>query len=588
MSDEGYVVDVVGTLTAKGPAAFGAPEVDGNHYVDIGSGLRRLVPSECERLQGFPDGWTVPGERFPMSSEGEGVKVGSIFSGVGGFDLGLERAGHEVVFQCEGDAWRRERLAERWPGVPLSPDVKQLDRDWLEAHGIQCPDRSGSGSGVGGSDSVAVEGAGAGRTPVDLLCGGFPCQDLSVAGRRRGLAGDRSGLFYEAIRVADLLLGDGGWFLIENVPGLFSSNGGRDFGIVLASLADLGFHDVAWRVLDSRYVRVSGRPSVAQRRRRVFILARRARGRRAAEVLLEPESGGGDFTQGREARQRVAATFSKGSSGSGVSRPGRRQEDDHNIVAGALDKAGGGADDNSGQANHLVTGPGPAVSHTLTSSGFDASEDGSGRGTPIVAGGGVLGGDGSEGGEHRVRGGDESDPEVGELGRESGAVGSAAGGSAAEIDADRDGEAPRVPGGLDRAAAREDLGLDQEQRVRTFAQNTRDEVRFVGEDGAGDHVGALAAQPGAKQQNYLLVEQEEAVGIRMGQTGANGQGLSEGETNTVDSTGAGAVFGIGRRGDRCAVDPAPDANRYAAMGDAVTVNVSEWIGRRLTQYGGEK
>jgi len=90
--------------------------------------------------------------------------------------------------------------------------------------------------------------------------------------------------------------------------------------VVLATLGELGFHDLAWRVLDSRHF------GVPQRRRRVFILARRARGRSCAEVLLEPEGGGGDHQAGSEARARVAATLSHGSSRPGVSAPGRRQE----------------------------------------------------------------------------------------------------------------------------------------------------------------------------------------------------------------------------------------------------------------------
>jgi len=196
------------------------------------------------------------------------VNVVSLFTGVGGFDLGLERAGHRIVAQCEADEKARAVLRRHWPDVPTHGDVA-----------IYEPTES-----------------------ADLVAGGFPCQDLSVAGKRAGLAGERSGLFFEAARISDLVLGDGGWVLIENVPGLLSSNGGRDFAVVLSTLADLGFHDLAWRVLDSRFL------GVPQRRRRVFILARRARGRRAAEVLLEPESGGGDHQAGREARKGTART----------------------------------------------------------------------------------------------------------------------------------------------------------------------------------------------------------------------------------------------------------------------------------------
>ena len=181
------------------------------------------------------------------------MNVLSLFTGVGGFDLGLERAGHTIVGQVEWDKKCQAILRKHWPEVPLWDDVSTYQ------------------------PSVSA----------DLVCGGFPCQDLSVAGKRAGLAGERSGLFHEAVRIADAVLEPGGWVLIENVPGLLSSNGGRDFGIVFASLADLGFYDLAWRVLDSRFF------GVPQRRRRVFILGRRASGRHAAQVLLDPEGGGG-------------------------------------------------------------------------------------------------------------------------------------------------------------------------------------------------------------------------------------------------------------------------------------------------------
>jgi DNA (cytosine-5)-methyltransferase 1 len=270
------------------------------------------------------------------------VNVLSLFSGVGGIDLGLERAGMRVVGQCEADKAARRVLSRHWPDTPCHPDVSGLDEDWLRSVGLvgrndgpaaqerdrdnQNRDDRGSADSESGVHAVGFpqprsdtggtndgtehrNGDRAGGSGIQLVCGGFPCQDLSVAGKRAGLAGERSGLFYEAARVADLVLPDGGWLLIENVPGLLSSNDGADFGIVLSTLADLGFHDLAWRTLDSRYF------GVPQRRRRVFILARRARGDRARAVLLEPESGGGDFTPGREAREGSAASFGQGVAG---------------------------------------------------------------------------------------------------------------------------------------------------------------------------------------------------------------------------------------------------------------------------------
>ena len=166
--------------------------------------------------------------------------MGSLFAGIGGFDLGFERAGFEIVWHSEIDRAASAILAHRWPGVPNLGDVTKIDGSAIE--------------------------------PVDVICGGFPCQDLSVAGKRRGFEGERSVLAFEFLRIVremrEATHGRAPAFVVlENVPGLFSSAGGRDFGALLDALGELGPMDVAWRVLDSRYF------GVAQRRRRVFIVA---------------------------------------------------------------------------------------------------------------------------------------------------------------------------------------------------------------------------------------------------------------------------------------------------------------------------
>lgn len=171
----------------------------------------------------------------------------SLFSGIGGFDLGIERAGFRVLVQAESEPYRRAVLRARFPDAELYDDVRRVATDGVRAAEGDRP---------------------------DLLFGGFPCQDLSVAGRRAGLAGERSGLFFEFVRVAEAIRPRA--VLLENVPGLLSSNSGRDFGIVLGALADLGY-GLAWRVLDSRFF------GVPQRRRRVFILGVEPSGRAGAE-----------------------------------------------------------------------------------------------------------------------------------------------------------------------------------------------------------------------------------------------------------------------------------------------------------------
>lgn len=196
------------------------------------------------------------------------LTFGSLFAGIGGLDLGLERAGMVCRWQVEIDDRCQDVLARHWPDVPKFKDVRDASRHNLAA--------------------------------VDLICGGFPCQDLSVAGRRAGLAGNRSGLFYEFMRVvADLAPR---WVLIENVPGLLSSNRGRDMGTVIGTLGQLGY-GWAYRVLDAQHF------GVAQRRRRVFIVGCLGGGAAAAQVLFEPESLSGHPAPSREAGQDVAGTL---------------------------------------------------------------------------------------------------------------------------------------------------------------------------------------------------------------------------------------------------------------------------------------
>jgi DNA (cytosine-5)-methyltransferase 1 len=142
--------------------------------------------------------------------------------------------------------------------------------------------------------------------PVDIITAGWPCQDLSVAGRRAGLAGERSGLFWEVCRVADAIRPE--WLLLENVPGLLSSNGGQDFWQVLGALADRGY-DIEWRVLDAQYF------GVPQRRRRVYIVGHHRDWPRPGTVLLEPEGSGGHPAEVRRTGEDVAYFLEGGAGG---------------------------------------------------------------------------------------------------------------------------------------------------------------------------------------------------------------------------------------------------------------------------------
>lgn len=182
-----------------------------------------------------------------VASEGIGLKAASFFSGIGGIDLGFERAGVEIVFQSEINPFSRSVLGAHWPNVLLAGDINEVKSE-------EIPE-------------------------ADIYFGGFPCQDLSLAnqGKRRGLSGERSGLFF---KFAELVgAAKPRWVFIENVPGLLNSNHGEDFKILLTKLDELGY-GVSWRVLDAKYF---GTP---QRRRRVYIVGSLGT-LRSAEVLFE-------------------------------------------------------------------------------------------------------------------------------------------------------------------------------------------------------------------------------------------------------------------------------------------------------------
>lgn len=309
------------------------------------------------------------------------MRVGSLFSGIGGFDLGFERAGMTVAFQCEIDKDARKVLGERWPDVPCYEDVKEIHgrracRDDVRLAGVggerhvvagQGSELDRSSPGVRGDVAVeqdagrvhrpaatddggfGTDGCPACLPAVDVLCGGFPCQDLSVAGRRAGLAGERSGLFHEFMRVAGELAPR--WVVVENVPGLLSSNGGRDMGVVVGTLADLGY-GWAYRVLDAQFF------GVAQRRRRVFIVGCLGDTAAAAQVLFEPESCGGDSPPSRTARAG-AAGGSAGRATGGVadtlrSHPRPGSNSNGALVAATLNSGGNNGGFRTEPGEHLV------------------------------------------------------------------------------------------------------------------------------------------------------------------------------------------------------------------------------------------
>mgnify|MGYP003558475140 FL=1 len=172
------------------------------------------------------------------------VTIGSLFSGIGGLESGLEHAtGARTLWQVERESFCRDVLARHWPDAVRYDDVRTV---------------------------------GAELAPVDVICGGFPCQDVSLAGKRAGFAGERSSLWREYRRLVALL--QPRFVFAENVPGLLTARGGRDFAEVLGDLAALGF-DAEWATFRASDV---GAP---HKRERLFVLAYRDGDRRDAGRL---------------------------------------------------------------------------------------------------------------------------------------------------------------------------------------------------------------------------------------------------------------------------------------------------------------
>ena len=216
------------------------------------------------------------------------LTLGSFFDGIGGWLLAAKHAGVKPVWASEIDDFPATVSAHHFPQVTQLGDITKINVVELE--------------------------------PTDIICAGSPCQDLSVAGKREGLAGERSGLFVDAIKLVHGLrerTGKPRYFVWENVPGAFSSNKGMDFRAVLeeisqteipipqggkwakSGMVEWNGGSLAWRVLDAQYW------GVPQRRKRIFLVAYFG-GLTAGEILFERESVCGNPSESEEEREKVA------------------------------------------------------------------------------------------------------------------------------------------------------------------------------------------------------------------------------------------------------------------------------------------
>ena len=158
------------------------------------------------------------------------MKILSLFSGIGGFDLAFRNKGHTIIGACEIDKYARSVYSRHFPGVRIYQDATKINPEDLE--------------------------------DFDCLCAGFPCQAFSIAGKRLGFEESRGTLFFEIARIARQKRPR--FLLLENVKGLLSHDRGKTFAVILTTLDELGY-DAEWQVLNSKYF-------VPQNRERIYII----------------------------------------------------------------------------------------------------------------------------------------------------------------------------------------------------------------------------------------------------------------------------------------------------------------------------
>jgi site-specific DNA-cytosine methylase len=457
------------------------------------------------------------------------LRHASFFSGVGGLDLGFHRAGIETVSLAEIDPYASAVLAERFPGVPNLGDITKIKEEDIPN--------------------------------AEIYSGGFPCQDLSVAGRRKGFQdGTRSSLAFTYLDLVERTKPR--WILLENVPGLFSSNEGRDFGRLIQEVVDLGY-GVAWRTLDARFF------GVAQRRRRVFIVAARDEAfgnlgaERAAEVLLECASGCRDHSPSGEAGEssseasRGRAEGDRGrDGGSGILR-----STPHSDGVRALNGVGEGVDDREG-----LEGAQGSESLGFTKSSF-------GGYIPTDKGAGTL----------RAKGGN-------------------IGGGSENLAVSTYTHTLTAPTGGGR---RDRIPLAVTEKVLTFPSRFGSNAN-VTEDQAqsfAHSAGALAvyrkskrAQTSEDDESWVddgIANTLNSFDVGDTRTTHAVIGTSyDGFNQKVEDDGAHRTLRIGRDSSDFVIAPLQDggddllpvgldSHRYRCAGNGVVANVAEWIGRRI-------
>lgn len=437
---------------------------------------------------------------------------GSVCSGIEAATAAWHPLGWEPAFFSEIEAFPRAVLQHHCPRVPLHGDFTTI--------------RAGD------------------YRPIDLLVGGTPCQDFSIAGLRAGMAGDRGNLTLQFLTLARRLRPQ--WLVWENVPGVLSSNGGRDFGAFLGGLGELGY-GWAYRTLDAQFF------GVPQRRRRVFVVGYLGDWRYPAAVLFERHSLQGHPAPRREARERVAPTISARPSGGGGL--GTDFDLDGGLICPAISPALEARDYKGPSSDGDGDGDGaPLIAHALRASGFDASEDGTGRGTPSAPMAFSCKDHGADAGE--------LSPTLRSMGHD-GSHANAGGQVAVAFACIKGAAIGRKPENGPQYGDYLDDGTSYtlnctEQHAVAFHENQRDELT------ESATAGSLTTGGGKPGQGYPAIMERSAVRRLTPRECERLQGFPDDYTL------------VPHRGK-----PAADGPRYKALGNSMAVPVMAWIGERI-------
>lgn len=474
--------------------------------------------SRPDNHQAMPARPTTPeSDAAPEQGRGKGsgpstcwpLRYLSVCSGIEAASVAWEPLGWEPVGFSEIEPFPSAVLAHRWPDVPNLGDMTN--------HG-QWPD----------------------TLRPDLIVGGTPCQAFSVAGLRRGLADPRGNLTLVFLGILEQFRPS--WVVWENVPGVLSDKTGA-FGAFLGGLGELGY-GFAYRVLDAQHF------GVPQRRRRVFVVGCLGDWKRAAAVLFEPACLRGDSPPRREAGERVAPTLDV--------RAGRSGETTFHTSGGLIPETVGTicADSHPGSYTGQDAYTGRLVAHSLRAEGFDASEDGTGRGTPLVPT--------TYAATDYKEGKFESVQQAGPL----------------TTSADRTRSAPVV------AFSCKDHGADAGEQSPTLRSMSHDSSHANG--GGQVAVAFQEAQTGVREYETAGTLRADGpghdpVGTRI-REGHAVRRLTPTECERLQGFPDGHTLIPWRGKD---AEACPDGPRYKALGNSMAVPVMAWIGQRIHSANAE-